>query len=112
MILEGQLANDKENSAVLILEKMPFDKEKSQELLRKSSLKTEFKNDIYGKYECFVEPSLNSLKANLIYPATEKHINKYKSSNSYIINETAALHHVRTFSFMIHFATQLLKSKF
>lgn len=93
--VEGRLGSDDETPAVLMLEKMPFNPEKMQDLLLSSSLRTEFKNDIYGKYECFIaEPSLNSLKANLIYPATEKHIAKYSSSASYIINETPSLYEV------------------
>ena len=40
--LEGKLNGDDENSAVLILEKMPFKTETMQEMLEKSTLKTEF----------------------------------------------------------------------
>ena len=94
IILEGKLNGDDENFAVLILEKMPFKTETMQEMLEKSSLKTEFKNDIYMKFECNTEPELNTLKANLIYPATEKHLSKYASSPIHIINETAALYEV------------------
>ena len=47
ILLQGNIDGDSENSAVLILEKMPFKTESVQEILSKSSLKTEFKNDIY-----------------------------------------------------------------
>ena len=97
ILLQGNIDGDSENSAVLILEKMPFKTESVQEILSKSSLKTEFKNDIYMKYECSTEPQLNTLKANLIYPATSKHISKYSASPIHIINETAALYEVRNF---------------
>ncbi len=94
IFIEGKLGGDDENTAVLILEKMPFNPESLQDILQQSTLKIEFKNDIYGKYECYTEPKLNSLKANLIYPATSKHIAKYTSSTSYVINESAALYQV------------------
>ena len=97
LILEGRLAKDSLNPAIVILEKMPFNADKVTDLLQSTSLKTEFRNDIYGKYECFVEdPTQNSLKANVIYPASEKHIAKYKSSKSYIIDETPALYQTIT----------------
>ena len=118
LIVEGRLGQDEENPAVLILEKMPFNKDKAQELLQTSSLKTEFKNDIYGKYECFVgEPAMNSLKANLIYPATEKHIAKYKSSQAFIVNETPALYqtvtlpHIQKESFTADWVYNILDHK-
>ena len=45
-----------------------------------------FYSDIYGQYECQItDPSLNVLKTNLIYPATEKHIEKYLSAKTYVI---------------------------
>ena len=97
LILEGRLAKDSLNPAIVILEKMAFNADKVHDLLQSTSLKTVFLNDIYGKYECFVEdPSQNSLKADVIYPATEKHIAKYKSSKSYIIDETPALYQTIT----------------
>ena len=100
--LEGKLNGDDENSAVLILEKMPFKTETMHEMLEKSTLKTEFKNDIYMKFECNTEPEFNTLKANLIYPATEKHLSKYASSPIHIINETAALYEVTCNSIFSH----------
>ena len=48
-----------------------------------------FYSDIYGQYECQItDPSLNVLKTNLIYPATEKHIEKYLSAKTYVIEGT------------------------
>lgn len=95
IVIEGRMKGDQDNPAVLILEKMPFNPDCVQNILLNSSLKTEFKNDIYGKYECSTEPSLNTLKANLIYPATKKHLEKYASSPIHIIDETSALYEVK-----------------
>ena len=95
IFLEGRLGSDEEHAAVVILEKMPFNPDRMQDLLQGSSLRTEFRNNIYGQYECTIEPSFNTLKANVIYPATDRHIAKYSSSPIYIINETPALYQVQ-----------------
>ena len=94
IFLEGRMAGDKaENPAILTLEKTPFNPLKIDEILKNSQLKLEFKNDIYGQYECqIIDPSLNGIKTNLIYPATQRHIEKYISSNHFIIEETPALY--------------------
>ena len=92
--LKGQMSDDDSNIAVLILEKMPFNPAKVGDILEKSSLKTEFRNDIYHKFECSTEPSLNTIKTNLIYPATAKHLAKYTSSPIHIINEDPGLYEV------------------
>ncbi len=96
MCVEGRFNDDQANSAVIVLEKMPFEESKLSNLLQSSSLRTEFRNDIYGKYECMPDPSVNSVKANLIYPATEKHIAKYSSSEIFVVDETPALYAVRS----------------
>ena len=94
IFLEGRMAGDKaENPAILTLEKTPFNPLKIDEILKNSQLKLEFKNDIYGQYECqIIDPSLNGIKTNLIYPATQRHIEKCISSNHFIIEETPALY--------------------
>ena len=74
------VGDEAENPAILTLEKTPFNPLKIQEILKNSQLKLEFKNDIYGQYECqIIDPSLNGIKTNLIYPATQRHIEKYIS---------------------------------
>jgi m7GpppX diphosphatase len=98
--VEGRLGDDLENPAIVFLEKMPFIADKVSELLQSSTLRTEFKNDIYGKYECLPDPTLNSLKANLIYPATEKHIAKYSTASLYLVNETPALYETVTLPYI------------
>ena len=54
----------------------------------------QFTNDCYGKYECFVDPSLNATKASVIFPATQKHIRKYEGCPTFTVVETADLYEV------------------
>ena len=72
IFLQGTFGDDNDQVAIVILEKLPFNLEAVEKLLRaSSSLRTVFKNDIYGQFECSVEePSLNPIKADVIYPAT------------------------------------------
>ena len=100
IFLEGRMLGDEESIAILILEKMPFNSLKVKDLLANSTLKLQFKNDIYGQFECQTDPSLNVLKTNLIYPATEKHIQKYISSKTYIIEETPSFYETITLPFI------------
>jgi m7GpppX diphosphatase len=57
--------------------------------------------------------SIAAIKATLIYPATQKHIDKYSQHEPYIINETAedyktiTLPHIesKAFSIQVNFAS-------
>ncbi|TRY73879.1 hypothetical protein TCAL_15740 [Tigriopus californicus] len=96
--LEGLVDGKK---AVLILNKLPFSAETLDRLVSKSAeCREEMRNDIYGKYACLLDPELNHVKANLICPATEKHIKKYESSPRHIIYETPAMYKALTSPFL------------
>lgn len=100
IFVEGRFANDP-SPAVVVMEKMPFTQDLLPQLFSSSSqLVKEFKNDIYGKYECLPDPKVNSLKVNVIHPATDKHIEKYLSSPLHIVNETAAYYQTITLPFI------------
>nr|XP_018904500.1 PREDICTED: m7GpppX diphosphatase [Bemisia tabaci] len=89
---EGSL-QDQEGSAVLVLEKKALDEQDLQALCTKSSeLQKLFINDIFHKYNCYPDPHLNGLNATIIYPATEKLIQKYASQVIHIVEETPALY--------------------
>uniref|UniRef100_A0AAR5PA77 m7GpppX diphosphatase n=1 Tax=Dendroctonus ponderosae TaxID=77166 RepID=A0AAR5PA77_DENPD len=81
-----------EGDALVILEKTAFSAENltptSEYFTEKSYLEKVFHNDAYGNYTCFPVPELNSVKTTIIHPATEKHIIKYSSQNSYMLDET------------------------
>ncbi|XP_055377447.1 m7GpppX diphosphatase [Condylostylus longicornis] len=53
---------------------------------------TEFINNIYGSYMFYPSPDLNGVKATVIYPATEKHIEKYSARRKYLVKETAVIY--------------------
>ncbi|XP_061396980.1 m7GpppX diphosphatase [Musca vetustissima] len=51
-------------------------------------VQTDFINNVYGSYQCTPPAELNGVKATVVYPATEKHIEKYSICQKYLINET------------------------
>ncbi|EDW53854.1 GM23573 [Drosophila sechellia] len=53
---------------------------------------TEFINNIYGSFQVVPTRNLCSVKSTVIYPATEKHIEKYSVSQKYLIRETPDLY--------------------
>ena len=62
----------------------------------------EFNNDIYGQYRLEVgRPDQNRLQANIIHPATQKHLDKYLSSPAHLLVETPALYHAVTLPFIL-----------
>ena len=96
MAIQGtfeQREGDDGATAIVILEKSPFAADKIADILTTSSkLEQQFRNDIYGLYDCFIPSDLNPTKANVIWPATQKHIDKWTSSPTYMIEETPALY--------------------
>jgi m7GpppX diphosphatase len=79
--------------AVLVLEKVPFSAETATALLAATTAaQQEFTNDIYGQYSLQPPARHNTVKANVIHPATEKHLAKYLSSPGHLVAETPALH--------------------
>uniref|UniRef100_T1P8I4 m7GpppX diphosphatase n=1 Tax=Musca domestica TaxID=7370 RepID=T1P8I4_MUSDO len=51
-------------------------------------VQTHFINNVYGSYQCTPPAELNGVKATVVYPATDKHIEKYSICQKYVINET------------------------
>ncbi|XP_022700916.1 m7GpppX diphosphatase-like [Varroa jacobsoni] len=99
--VEGKFEGN-EDAAVVILEKTPFSEEmctkilKTQEGPEKDAIPEEiFRNDIYSGYLLRPERSLNEIKVTVIYPATEKHIEKYSRQELLLVTETAQLYKER-----------------
>ncbi|XP_017855862.1 PREDICTED: m7GpppX diphosphatase [Drosophila arizonae] len=55
-------------------------------------VRTDFINNIYASFQCVPTQELCTVKGTVIYPATEKHIEKYSICQKYIINETPDLY--------------------
>lgn len=82
---------------IVLLEKSAFDErhiEQNSDLFTtKSSLVKEFHNDIYSNFKCIPTPEINPVKATIIHPATQKHIEKFSVQNSYIVEETPSIYY-------------------
>ncbi|XP_062950664.1 m7GpppX diphosphatase isoform X2 [Cynocephalus volans] len=75
--------------AVVILEKTPFQVEQVAQLLTGSpELQLQFSNDIYSTYHLFPPRQLSDVKTTVVYPATEKHLQKYLRQDLHLIRET------------------------
>ncbi|KAM9659360.1 CMP-N-acetylneuraminate-beta-galactosamide-alpha-2,3-sialyltransferase 4 isoform 4-T4 [Trichechus inunguis] len=75
--------------AVVILEKTPFQVEQVAQLLAGSpELQLQFSNDIYSTYHLFPPRHLSDVKTTVVYPATEKHLQKYLRQDLQLIRET------------------------
>ncbi|XP_017465904.1 PREDICTED: m7GpppX diphosphatase [Rhagoletis zephyria] len=61
---------------------------------------TEFINNIYGSFRCIPSTELNGIKTTVVYPATEKHIEKYSLTQKYLITETPALYEQLTLPYI------------
>lgn len=53
---------------------------------------TEFINNIYGSFNLLPPSELNGVKSTIIYPATEKHIQKYSIKAKVLVKETPILY--------------------
>ncbi|XP_067647807.1 m7GpppX diphosphatase [Eurosta solidaginis] len=111
--LVGTFPNISEtDAAVVLLEKQAFkesDVQTASELntdgpprIFSDSLQvhTEFINNIYGSFQCIPSSKLNGIKTTVVYPATEKHIEKYSVTQKYLISETPTLYEQLTLPFI------------
>ncbi|XP_037697845.1 m7GpppX diphosphatase [Choloepus didactylus] len=75
--------------AVVILEKTPFQVEQVAQLLKGSpELQLQFSNDIYSTYHLSLPKHLSDVKTTVVYPATEKHLQKYLRQDLCLVRET------------------------
>ncbi|XP_017026207.1 m7GpppX diphosphatase [Drosophila kikkawai] len=61
---------------------------------------TEFVNNIYGSYQVVPSRDLCGVKSTVIYPATDKHIEKYSICQKYLIRETPELYEKITLPYL------------
>uniref|UniRef100_A0A034W744 m7GpppX diphosphatase n=1 Tax=Bactrocera dorsalis TaxID=27457 RepID=A0A034W744_BACDO len=111
--LLGTFPDVSENDiAVLLLEKQAFKERDVQTELDNISepaprifsdslqVNTEFINNIYGSFQCVPSSELNNIKTTVVYPATEKHIEKYSITQKYLIKETPTLYEELTLPYI------------
>lgn len=86
-----------EERALVILEKAPFSARAVVEENGQwddAALRLQFANDVYSMYDCSLPAAFNLTKANVIWPATEKHLEKYVVSPTFVVKETPGLYAV------------------
>ena len=117
VIVEASVDNSPD-PAVMIIEKLPWKEEDLVGMLTKDTVaKQQFNNDIYGQYSILPSPEHNSVKCNLIHPATQKHIDKYLTSPGHLVHETAELYrtvtlpHIMSQQFSLQWVYNVLEHK-
>nr|CAG4650994.1 EOG090X06NK [Simocephalus serrulatus] len=106
------------SSSVVILEKTHFTESEVQGILTgDTALECLFNNDVYYNLLCQPLNQLNRVKATVIYPATEKHIEKYSTRQSFLIQETSLIYqsvtlpHIRESKFDLQWLYNILEHK-
>ncbi|XP_064896415.1 m7GpppX diphosphatase isoform X2 [Columba livia] len=104
--------------AVIILEKTPFQEEKLSDLLKKHvKLELQMRNDIYSTYHLYPPPELSEIKTTVVFPATEKHIQKYLRQDVHLVRETwedytqITLPFIQSQSFSVQWVYNILEKK-
>ena len=103
MAIQGEFEGNRkdESAAIVILEKSPFTVETISNVLSEDSkLEKQFRNDIYSLYDCYIPQEINRTKANVIWPATQNHIDKWTSSPAFMVEETPALYNTAVLPFI------------
>jgi len=96
MFVEGRFNNkteeeeEQDKKAVAIIERTPLSEDIVKSVLSEHS-KTDItiQNDIYRTYQVYPPVEHSALKTTLIYPATDKHVAKYRRQEMYLLQETA-----------------------
>ncbi|XP_075029194.1 m7GpppX diphosphatase isoform X1 [Calonectris borealis] len=120
VFLHGEVtgASGEGTDAVIILEKTPFQEEKLSDLLKKhTKLELQMRNDIYSTYHLYPPPELSEIKATVVHPATEKHLQKYLRQEAHLIRETwedyknITLPFIQSQSFSVQWVYNILEKK-
>ncbi|XP_074972233.1 m7GpppX diphosphatase [Phalacrocorax aristotelis] len=120
VFLHGEVASPsgEGTDAIVILEKTPFQEEKVLDLLKKhTKLELQMRNDIYSTYHLYPPPELSEIKTTVVYPATEKHLQKYLRQEVHLIRETwedyknITLPFIQSQSFSIQWVYNILEKK-
>ncbi|KAM7294087.1 m7GpppX diphosphatase [Ixodes scapularis] len=92
MSVEGTFGKSTD-TAVVVVEKRPFSKEKYEAVFTgDTKLEEIFHNDIYTSYNGTLASDVHGLTATVIWPATQKHVDKYLPKTQYMVAETPQLY--------------------
>ena len=75
---------------VLVCDKQAFseDGESITAWMHQAQIRTVAVNDIYGNYVLTLPEEYSGVKTTFVYPATEKHIIKYRRQDIFVVYET------------------------
>ncbi|KAG6977255.1 hypothetical protein JG688_00000522 [Phytophthora aleatoria] len=89
LALLGNFKSDNhKKTAVLIIQTAAMDTGALDQLLKGMSLHKTLVNDIYSSFQGDVSRAIKPYKVNLIYPATERHVQKHTDQNFHMVVET------------------------
>ena len=85
--VSGKFKGDSVHTAVIVAEKTPLLLTPASQLFSSSAeLECHFSNDIYGQYEA-TSTDQGPLNITTIYPALDKHIEKYSDQGLFLVHE-------------------------
>ncbi|KAG2769403.1 hypothetical protein PC129_g4974 [Phytophthora cactorum] len=89
LALLGNFKSDNhKKTAVLIIQTAAMDTGALDQLLKGMSLHKTLVNDIYSSFQGDVSRAIKPYKVNLVYPATERHVQKHTDQNFHMVVET------------------------
>ena len=93
VVLLGRLGT-REGQAIVMLAKRHFDVATLGERVctEATRLESVFDNDVYHKFVADLDPDLTRINAQIIYPATERHVAKYRKQRFHVLAETPELY--------------------
>ncbi|GFS28955.1 m7GpppX diphosphatase [Nephila pilipes] len=96
VVIEGRFNGD-ERSAIVIVEKLPFDmRDISQLFTSDSRLELKFWNNIYGNYHVYPQNGFNGIGVRVIHPASEDDFLKFVDIPLVMVSETKELYEAVT----------------
>lgn len=89
ILAEKKDDNSENKNAVIIFEKPHFGIDEIKSFLEiNSQFEIDIQNDIYNKFKIYPLYPFNNIQIQLIYPATEQHIQKYSMQEMLFVSET------------------------